>query len=158
MSWKTLLDAVGHFERRKTVDDITDKIVEELAPSQVSIHADQIFLFQTANTCSTTHILNYMALCTSQQFSIHLQCSYGGFYSNGFNASFLLIQERSVAPSPSSRLLIQSGPTLHRPLQLIDTLGGQSSSSSSDPLTSTSKTHPFDVFEQLLREWTQAVQ
>ena len=37
VSWKTLLDAVGHFETKKTVDDITDKIVEELAPSQVSI-------------------------------------------------------------------------------------------------------------------------
>ena len=37
VSWKTLLDAVGHFETKKTVDDITDKIVEELAPLQVSI-------------------------------------------------------------------------------------------------------------------------
>ena len=37
VSWKTLLDAVGHFETKKTVDDITDKIVEQLAPSQVSI-------------------------------------------------------------------------------------------------------------------------
>ena len=37
VSWKTLLDAVGHFETKKTVDDITDKIVEVLAPSQVSI-------------------------------------------------------------------------------------------------------------------------
>ena len=37
VSWKTLLDAVGHFETKKTVDDITDMIVEELAPSQVSI-------------------------------------------------------------------------------------------------------------------------
>ena len=37
VSWKTLLDAVGHFETKKTVDDITDKIVKELAPSQVSI-------------------------------------------------------------------------------------------------------------------------
>ena len=37
VSWKTLLEAVGHFETKKTVDYITDKIVEELAPSQVSI-------------------------------------------------------------------------------------------------------------------------
>ena len=37
VSWKTLLDAVGHFETKKTVDDITDMIVEELAPPQVSI-------------------------------------------------------------------------------------------------------------------------
>ena len=37
VSWKTLLDAVGRFETKKTVDDIADKIVEELAPSQVSI-------------------------------------------------------------------------------------------------------------------------
>ena len=35
VTWKTLLDAVGHFETKKTVDDITDKIVEELAPRQV---------------------------------------------------------------------------------------------------------------------------
>ena len=40
LSWKTLLDAVGHFETKKTVDDITDRIVEELAPSQVSIYSD----------------------------------------------------------------------------------------------------------------------
>ena len=35
VTWKTLLDAIGHFETKKTVDDITDKIVEELASSQV---------------------------------------------------------------------------------------------------------------------------
>ena len=37
VSWKKLLEAVGHFETKKTVDDITDKIVDELTPSQVSI-------------------------------------------------------------------------------------------------------------------------
>ena len=35
VTWKTLLDATGHFETKKTVDDITAKIVEELASSQV---------------------------------------------------------------------------------------------------------------------------
>ena len=35
VTWKTLLDAVGHFETKKTVDNITDKIVGELAPLQV---------------------------------------------------------------------------------------------------------------------------
>ena len=35
VTWKTLLDAIGHFETKKTVDDITAKIVEELASSQV---------------------------------------------------------------------------------------------------------------------------
>ena len=37
VSWKTLLDAVGDFETKKTVDHITNKIVGELAPSQVRI-------------------------------------------------------------------------------------------------------------------------
>ena len=37
VTWKTLLDAVGHFETKKTVDDMTNKIVEELAPLQVSL-------------------------------------------------------------------------------------------------------------------------
>ena len=37
VTWKTLLDAVGHFETKKTVDDMTHKIVEELAPLQVSL-------------------------------------------------------------------------------------------------------------------------
>ena len=37
VAWKTLLDAVGHFETKKTVDDVTNKIVEELAPLQVSL-------------------------------------------------------------------------------------------------------------------------
>ena len=44
VSWKTLLDAVGHFETKKTVDDITDKIVEELAPSQVSFQIGSFHL------------------------------------------------------------------------------------------------------------------
>ena len=35
VTWKTLLDAIEHFETKKTVDDITAKIVEELASSQV---------------------------------------------------------------------------------------------------------------------------
>ena len=35
VTWKTLLDAIGHFETKKTVDDVTAKIVEELASSQV---------------------------------------------------------------------------------------------------------------------------
>ena len=35
VTWETLLDAVGHFETKKTVDHITDKVVGELAPSQV---------------------------------------------------------------------------------------------------------------------------
>ena len=37
VTWNTLLDAVGHFETKKTVDDMTNKIVEELAPLQVSL-------------------------------------------------------------------------------------------------------------------------
>ena len=37
VTWKNLLDAVGHFETKKTVDDMTNKIVEELAPLQVSL-------------------------------------------------------------------------------------------------------------------------
>ena len=37
VTWKTLLDAVGHCETKKTVDDMTNKIVEELAPLQVSL-------------------------------------------------------------------------------------------------------------------------
>ena len=36
VTWKTLLDAVGHFETKKTVDDMTNKIVEELVLLQVS--------------------------------------------------------------------------------------------------------------------------
>ena len=35
VTWKTLLDAIGHFETKKTVDDIAAKIVEELASLQV---------------------------------------------------------------------------------------------------------------------------
>ena len=54
VSWKTLLDAVGHFETKKTVDDITDKIVEELAPSQVSIQIGS-FHFKL-QTCIVLHI------------------------------------------------------------------------------------------------------
>ena len=54
VSWKTLLDAVGDFETKKTVDHITDKIVEELAPSQVSI---QIGSFHCKlQTCVVLHI------------------------------------------------------------------------------------------------------
>ena len=37
VTWKTLLDAVRHFETKTTVDDMTNKIVEELAPLQVSL-------------------------------------------------------------------------------------------------------------------------
>ena len=49
VSWKTLLDAVGHFETKKTVDHITDKIVGELAPSQVSIQIGSFhFKLQTS--------------------------------------------------------------------------------------------------------------
>ena len=36
VTWKTLLDAVGHFETKKTVDDMTERIVEENAASNVS--------------------------------------------------------------------------------------------------------------------------
>ena len=54
VSWKTLLDAVGHFETKKTVDDITDKIVDELAPSQVSIPIGS-FHFKL-QTCVVLHI------------------------------------------------------------------------------------------------------
>ena len=36
VSWKTLLDAVGHFETKKTIDDMTEKIVEENTASNVS--------------------------------------------------------------------------------------------------------------------------
>ena len=54
VSWKTLLDAVGDFETKKTVDDITDKIVDELAPSQVSILIGS-FHFKL-QTCVVLHI------------------------------------------------------------------------------------------------------
>ena len=37
VSWKTLLDAVGHFETKKTVDDMTERIVKENTTSNVSI-------------------------------------------------------------------------------------------------------------------------
>ena len=63
VSWKTLLAAVGDFETKKTVDHITDKIVEELAPSQVSILIGS-FHFKLP-TCV---VYNYIVLCTSQQF------------------------------------------------------------------------------------------
>ena len=67
VSWKTLLDAVGHFEPKKTVDDITDKIVEELAPSQVSIQIGS-FHFKL-RTCVVLHIYTTtLLLCTSKQF------------------------------------------------------------------------------------------
>ena len=36
VTWKTLLDAVGHFETKKTVDDMTERIVEENTASNVS--------------------------------------------------------------------------------------------------------------------------
>ena len=59
VSWKTLLDAVGHFETKKTVDDITNKIVEDLAPSQVSIQIRSFhFKLQTCVVLHA-HIHNY---------------------------------------------------------------------------------------------------
>ena len=54
VSWKTLLDAVGHFETKKAVDDITDKIVNELAPSQVSIPIGSFHV--KLQTCVVLHI------------------------------------------------------------------------------------------------------
>ena len=36
VTWKTLLDAVGHFETKKTIDDMTERIVEENTTSNVS--------------------------------------------------------------------------------------------------------------------------
>ena len=36
VTWKTLLDAVGHFETKKTVDDMTERIYEENTASNVS--------------------------------------------------------------------------------------------------------------------------
>ena len=86
VSWKTLLDAVGKFETKETVDDITDKIVKELAPSQVSIQI-RSFHFKL-HTCSTTHIHNHTTSLYQPTVSIHLQCLYSGFYKNGFNVSF----------------------------------------------------------------------
>ena len=67
VSWKTLLDAVGHFETKKTVDDITDKIVEEL--SQVSIQS--ISSLFKLRTCVVLHVQIYtttLLLRASQQF------------------------------------------------------------------------------------------
>ena len=37
VTWKTLLDAVGHFETKKTVDDMTERIVEENTASNVRL-------------------------------------------------------------------------------------------------------------------------
>ena len=74
VSWKTLLDAVGHFETKKTVDHITDKIVEELAPSQVSIQVKFQFELQACVVLYThNNIHNYTTLYQST-VSIHLQC------------------------------------------------------------------------------------
>ena len=66
VSWKTLLDAVGDFETKKTVDHITDNIVKELAPSQVSIQIGSFhFKLQTSVVLHTHY---YIVLCTNQQF------------------------------------------------------------------------------------------
>ena len=54
VSWKSLLDAVGDFETKKTVDHITNKIVDELVPSQVSIPIGS-FHFKL-QTCVVLHI------------------------------------------------------------------------------------------------------
>ena len=156
VSWKTLLDVVGKFETKETVDDITDKIVEDLAPSHVSISIGS-FHFKL-QTCVVLHICTTAWLSVPANSFHTLAMFVWWLLQEWIQCIFLLIQERSIAPSPSSQLLIQSGPALDRTLQLIDTLGGQSTSSSSDPLTSTSETQPFVVFEQLLGEWTQAVQ
>ena len=37
VTWKTLLDVVGHFETKKTVDDMTERIVEENTASNVRL-------------------------------------------------------------------------------------------------------------------------
>ena len=38
VTWKTLLDVLGHFELKHTVDELTDKIVSVLGgPHQVSV-------------------------------------------------------------------------------------------------------------------------
>ena len=59
VTWKTLLDAIGHFETKKTVDDITAKIVEELASSQVRKcdYVCYVFLEMTALEMGIHHLL-----------------------------------------------------------------------------------------------------
>ena len=38
VTWKTLLDVLGHFETKHTIDELTDKIVSELGGAhQVSV-------------------------------------------------------------------------------------------------------------------------
>ena len=74
VSWKNLLDVVGHFETKKTVDHITDKIVEELTPSQVSIQTGS-FHFKL-QTFVVLHIYTTTLASSLYQptVSIHWQC------------------------------------------------------------------------------------
>ena len=73
VSWKSLLDAIGHFETKKTVDHITDKIVEELAPSQVSIQVKFQFELQACLILYTHNMIyNYTTSLYQSTVSIHL--------------------------------------------------------------------------------------
>ena len=43
VTWKTLLDVLGHFETKHNIDELTDKIVSELGGAhQVSVHAGAV--------------------------------------------------------------------------------------------------------------------
>ena len=38
VTWKTLLDVLGHCETKHTIDDLTDKIVSDVGSHQVSVY------------------------------------------------------------------------------------------------------------------------
>ena len=63
VTWKTLLDAIGHFETKKTVDDITDKIVEELAPSQVRKCEYMCYVFLEMTRLEMGFYSSFVILC-----------------------------------------------------------------------------------------------
>ena len=63
VTWKTLLDAIGYFETKKTVDDITDKIVEELASSQVRKCEYMCYVFLEMTRLEMGFYSSFVILC-----------------------------------------------------------------------------------------------
>ena len=52
VTWKTLLDVLGHFETKHNIDELTDKIVSELGGAhQVSVHAGAVCRRQVLLSC-----------------------------------------------------------------------------------------------------------
>ena len=76
VSWKSLIDSVSRFELKRTIDDIIDKLIEELAPSQV---IGSLFLvpnnnFGTVDVCKPLETLPYMFLMHCLPIRTNIYC------------------------------------------------------------------------------------